>query len=1017
MRRPRWQVRAAQMVLGLSVGLMGLTACSSPDAAPGPDAVADGKVENQPWSDRLPNAETGGNPYADGRQFPWTGATASGEGISAQALGNGVNYLSDLTWTSATNGYGPVEKDRSNGEAAAGDGKPLTIQGATFAKGLGVHANSTITYTLLSTCPTFSAQVGVDDEIGNLGSVIFQVYGDGVKLYDSGIMTGADAAKPISVNTAGKTELKLVVDANGSPDYDHADWADAKVSCTSQTPSGDQFVSDLSPSASSNGWGPIEKDKSNGGNQAGDGKTMSIRGVTFAKGLGVHANSSVSYQLNKSCSAFGAQVGLDDEVGGLGNVLFQVYGDGVKLYDSGAVTGKDPAKAVNVNLAGVSELRLVIDGNGSIDYDHADWGNATVKCTMGAVNPMNGLLGTYYDTLSFTGSSSIQTDNIIDKNFGANLPTTTNLNKEYSIRWTGQITPKYNENYSFFLTSTGGSHLIVNGRSVVNALMDHTLSTSSGVLQLKAGVPYDIRIDYFSNTTFGGSIKLEWSSVSQVRQVVPNSALTTKMADRERIFQVLSNLNLKTKYGIDFEISKLIATRDGDYTTFVYLDALNNLTYKGVYLNGVIIQLISMNYNTENGLYTFRNLLSDITIIKDDTHLNDFSLTQSNRENLIDLIQVFAVYEDRLNNSKKLTPISSSNISTLSLGSDLFDLKDKVFAWAGSIIDGVLKSPSVCSQCVTASDNYRGSVLQNLAVIKLFQSGFSRSKTCYKSTLTTYGALGQRLAVGIGAELVGFACIYGIEYGLGVALDLAYKDRADKWNLLLNCISSFCVIDFTVTPSLNKTALLGSFGVLQGTVTNLSRSSMMAYTLQMQSGSDPGLSVDTQSRLLSSGESADFSVLYLCPSKQTTLIGSVMTIPYASGASVPVKYTSIIVKCVAGDDYVKVKIGTAIATSNCTSFYDTCLNKAYYFDGTIAQSNNSSPLGVCAGVWPGVVDPIFNYFLNNHPDYLSVIAVQPGRYSAGVECYNDGAFVAAIYYGYFKAWWLLEKGIPLPPPT
>ena len=35
------------------------------------------------------------------------------------------------------NGWGPAEKDQSNGEAAAGDGKPLTLNGTVFAKGLG----------------------------------------------------------------------------------------------------------------------------------------------------------------------------------------------------------------------------------------------------------------------------------------------------------------------------------------------------------------------------------------------------------------------------------------------------------------------------------------------------------------------------------------------------------------------------------------------------------------------------------------------------------------------------------------------------------------------------------------------------------------------------------------------------------------------------------------------------------------------------------------------------------------
>ena len=52
-----------------------------------------------------------------------------------------VTYLSDsLTPTTTTNGWGPVEKDMSNGEQAAGDGHPITLRGAVYAKGLGAHA-------------------------------------------------------------------------------------------------------------------------------------------------------------------------------------------------------------------------------------------------------------------------------------------------------------------------------------------------------------------------------------------------------------------------------------------------------------------------------------------------------------------------------------------------------------------------------------------------------------------------------------------------------------------------------------------------------------------------------------------------------------------------------------------------------------------------------------------------------------------------------------------------------------
>ena len=146
----------------------------------------------------------------------------------------GTQYLSDLAWTSMTNGWGPAEKDMSNGETAAGDGVQLRLNGQSYAKGLGVHANSDVRYALGGTCTQFTADVGVDDEIGDAGSVVFQVWADGAKLWDSGPMTGASATTPAAVNVTGKQQLQLVVtDGGNGGGYDHADWAGARVACGS----------------------------------------------------------------------------------------------------------------------------------------------------------------------------------------------------------------------------------------------------------------------------------------------------------------------------------------------------------------------------------------------------------------------------------------------------------------------------------------------------------------------------------------------------------------------------------------------------------------------------------------------------------------------------------------------------------------------------------------------------------------------------------------------------------------
>jgi hypothetical protein len=81
-------------------------------------------------------------------------------------------------------------------------------------------------------CTAFTASIGVDDEVSERGSVVFQVWADGSKLYESGIMTGLTPTQNINVNTSGRNELRLVVtNAGDNVHSDHADWADAKLSC------------------------------------------------------------------------------------------------------------------------------------------------------------------------------------------------------------------------------------------------------------------------------------------------------------------------------------------------------------------------------------------------------------------------------------------------------------------------------------------------------------------------------------------------------------------------------------------------------------------------------------------------------------------------------------------------------------------------------------------------------------------------------------------------------------------
>jgi alpha-galactosidase len=144
----------------------------------------------------------------------------------------GTVYLSDHPTTYAANPLGPFERNTTNGGQAAKDGKPIRIGGQTFEKGLGVAAPSALMYRLGPDCTTFRASIGVDEEQAELGTMVFEVWSDNERLYQSALKTGLEDAEEIEVDVTGRSRIKLRVTNGGDgAARDRGAWADARVEC------------------------------------------------------------------------------------------------------------------------------------------------------------------------------------------------------------------------------------------------------------------------------------------------------------------------------------------------------------------------------------------------------------------------------------------------------------------------------------------------------------------------------------------------------------------------------------------------------------------------------------------------------------------------------------------------------------------------------------------------------------------------------------------------------------------
>ncbi|WP_436849249.1 sigma-70 family RNA polymerase sigma factor [Streptomyces atriruber] len=108
---------------------------------------------------------------------------------------------------------------------------------------------------------------------------------------------------------------------------------------------------------------------------------LSVGDKRYSHGVTVHGRSSVTIDLNRSCSTYDAVVGVDDMTMGLGKVRFSVYGDGARLWQSPLVEGGDPAVPVHVNLTGRKTVRLVVEPHTPFDTTAlADWAQSRMSC-------------------------------------------------------------------------------------------------------------------------------------------------------------------------------------------------------------------------------------------------------------------------------------------------------------------------------------------------------------------------------------------------------------------------------------------------------------------------------------------------------------------------------------------------------------------------------------------------------------------------------------------------------------
>lgn len=366
-------------------------------------------------------------------------------------------FTSDMVAKSANIAWGGLKKDL----APAGGVITLVRQGldATYAKGIGTHANSEVVYDIDGKgFDFFESYIGIDQAMkGKSSSATFEVWVDGEKKFDSDVFKIDTEHEFVKVPVTGAKEIKLVTtDAkNNGNTADHTVWADAKFTQNSSKPTLtipkstatkvgesidinsafsaiDQEDGDLTNKVKVTGTDLVNFDRAgkyditytvtdSDGNESTAKRTISVVNMddynylsdfdwkstqnsytaprkdisisnntlrltgedgsvkSYEKGIGAHSNSTIVYDLtDKDADYFTSFVGVDRQMfGSVGSVVFQVFVDGEKQFDSGLMNSRDPQKFIELNVSGAKELKLVVnDGGNGNGSDHATWGDA-----------------------------------------------------------------------------------------------------------------------------------------------------------------------------------------------------------------------------------------------------------------------------------------------------------------------------------------------------------------------------------------------------------------------------------------------------------------------------------------------------------------------------------------------------------------------------------------------------------------------------------------------------------------
>ncbi|TBL71236.1 hypothetical protein EYB31_31180 [Paenibacillus thalictri] len=135
---------------------------------------------------------------------------------------------------------------------------------------------------------------------------------------------------------------------------------------------------------------------------------------------------------------------------------------------------------------------------------------------------LHGLKAEYFTEPDLTGGNYSKVDETVNLTAAPILPIAGFNDNQFSVRWTGQLEPRYSEAYTFDIAANGGVRLWINDELWADQWANYSGVNHQPIL-LEAGKRYNIKLEYSAKGNPRAIVY--WQSLSQQREMIPKTNL------------------------------------------------------------------------------------------------------------------------------------------------------------------------------------------------------------------------------------------------------------------------------------------------------------------------------------------------------------------------------------------------------------------------------------------------------------------------------------------------------------